>query len=126
MQFKGESMVVLHMLSEVVSVMVAALAGNWVGGQIRSGLMGQPVQSVRFQYTLADGRTVRNIPVVTKFYPALFGALLGKPRWLYAFLGGCAMGGLVSDRYERLLWRLVFENALPLNDTPAQDSAGVI
>ena len=118
-------MAVLNMLFEVVSVMLAALAGNWVGGQIRSGLTGQPVQSICFQYTTADGRTVRNIPVVTKFYPALFIGLLGKPRWLCAFIAGCAMGGWVGDRYEHLLWQFLFEQVLPLRDAPAGDATGV-
>jgi hypothetical protein len=112
-------------LVEIVSMAIAALAGNWAGGQIRSSLTGKPVQSIRFQHMLADGRTVGNIPVVTKFYPALLVGLLGKPRWLYAFLGGCAMGGFVSDRYERLLWQCVFEKALLCRDAPAKGAGAI-
>ncbi len=48
---------------------------------------------------------MRNVPVVTKFYPALVIGLLGKPRWLNAFLGGIVTGGLIDERYERLLWQ---------------------
>ena len=110
-------MIVLRMLFEVVSVIVAALAGNWVGGQVRSGLTGQPVQSIRFQYTAADGRSVRNIPVVTEFYPAVLVGLFGKPRWLAAFLGGCIMGALVGDRYEHLLWQGLFEKTPSVDET---------
>ena len=105
-------MVVLRILFELVSVIVAALAGNWLGGEIRSGLTGQPVQSIRFQFTTAKGQTVSNIPVVTKFYPALLFGLLGTPRWLTAFLAGVVTGGLVDERYERLLWRQL-EKGLP-------------
>jgi hypothetical protein len=108
-------MVVLRILFEAVSAVVAALVGNWLGGEIRSSFTGQPVQSVRFQFITRDGRTVRNTPVVTKFYPALLLGLLGRPRWLYAFLGGLVMGGLVDERYERLLWRQLAK-ALPSSE----------
>lgn len=101
----------LHLLVEAVSVIAAVLAGNWLGGAIRSSLTGQPAQSIRFQHTTAEGRTIRNIPVVTKFYPALFAGFLGKPRWFYAFLGGLAAGALVDDRFERLFWQR-FEKVL--------------
>jgi hypothetical protein len=108
-------MVILRILFEVISVIVAALAGNWLGGEIRSGLTGQPVQAIRFQFTTAKGQTVSNIPVVTKFYPALFAGLLGTPRWLTAFLAGVVTGALVDERVERLLWRQ-FEKNLPSSD----------
>jgi hypothetical protein len=102
----------LRVLPKLISTMGAALVGNWLGGQIRSTLTGQPVQSIRFEYTTTDGKVVRNIPVVTKFYPALLFAWLGKPRWLYAFLGGCVTGALVDECHERTLWRFLLQAGL--------------
>jgi hypothetical protein len=104
-------MFVVRMLAKPISLIVAVLAGNWLGGAIRSSLTGEPVQSIRFQYTTTEGRTISNMPVVTKFYPALLIGLLRKPHRLRAFLGGVATGALVDDRVERLLWER-FEKVL--------------
>ena len=118
-------MVVIRILLQIVSVPVAALAGNWLGGHVRATLTGQPVQSVRFRHTTADGRTIINIPVVTKFYPALVAGALGKPRWLYAFLGGVATGGLLDDRLETLVWDRVERIVLSSRDTTGKPT-GVV
>jgi hypothetical protein len=48
------------------------------------------------------GRKMGNFPVGTKLYPALLFSIIGKPRWLFAFIGRILLGGLVNDRYERL------------------------
>ncbi len=97
-------MSVLRFLLKACSVVVAALAGNWVGGKMRASLTGEEVQSIRFRHTIAQGQTITNTPVVTKFYPAVLAARLGKPRWLYAFCGGVLAGALISDRYGHGLW----------------------
>ncbi|MCJ7738820.1 MAG: hypothetical protein MUQ10_16150 [Anaerolineae bacterium] len=97
-------MSVQRFVLKACSVVVAALAGNWVGGMIRTSLTGEEVQSVRFRHTTAQGQRITNTPVVTKFYPAVVAARLGKPRWLYAFCGGVLAGALIGDRYEHRLW----------------------
>ena len=68
--------------------MVGALAGNWVGGMIRTSLTGEEAHSIRFRHITVQGQTITNTPVVTKFYPAVLAARLGKPRWLYALCDG--------------------------------------
>jgi hypothetical protein len=107
-----QPMVVLRSLFTTVSIMAAALAGNWVGGQLRAQATGQEVQSIRFRYTDRQGRTISNTPVLTKFYPALAAAAIARPRWLFAFLGGVAAGALIDDRYERCLWGRIGETLL--------------
>lgn len=104
-------MFLLRMLVEAVLSIAAALAGNWLGGELRSRLTGKPVQSLRFHYTTPEGRMISNMPVLTKFYPALLVGLLRKPHWLRAFLAGVATGALVDDRLERLMWER-FEKVL--------------
>mgnify|MGYP001768269115 CR=1 FL=1 len=104
-------MFIVRMLVKPISIVIAVLAGNWLGSAIRSNLTGEQVQSIRFQHTTADERTISNIPVVTKFYPALLIGLLRKPHSLRAFLAGVATGALVDDRLERLLWER-FEKVL--------------
>lgn len=113
---------ILRWLFRGMLVIGSALAGNWLGGQLRSTITGQRVQSLSFQYKTPQGRTIRNTPVVTKFYPALLLGSVGRPRWLFAFLGGLATGVLLSDRYERLLWQQVEKMWLhtPARMPPAQ------
>ena len=95
---------ILRSVLKTGSVVVAALAGNCVGGMICTSLTGEKVQSILFRYTTAEGQTITNAPLVTTFYPAVVAARLGKPRWLYAFCGGALAGALLGDRYERRLW----------------------
>jgi hypothetical protein len=119
--FEGGAMFVVRMLIKPISLIIAVLAGNWLGGAIRSSLTGEPVQSLRFRYTTPEGKTISNIPVVTKFYPALLIGLLRKPHRLRAFLAGVATGAFVDDRLERLLWKR-FEKALLSNDAGEKKS----
>jgi hypothetical protein len=104
-------MFLFRVVVKPISIVTAVLAGNWLGGAIRSNLTGEQVQSIQFRHTLADGRKISNIPVVTKFYPALFIGLQRKPHSLRAFLAGVATGALVDDRAELWLWER-FEKVL--------------
>ena len=95
---------VLRFVLKACSVVVAVLAGNWVGSKMRTSLTGEEVQSIRFRHTTAQGQTITNTPVLTKFYPAVVASRLGRPRWLYAFCGGVFAGALIGDRHEHRLW----------------------
>lgn len=85
----------------VLSVLLAALAGNWVGAQLRYLATGQTTSVLYTKYTNERGQTFSNAPVTTNFYPALLFARVGKPRWLFAFLGGALVTALIGDRFER-------------------------
>ena len=93
----------------LLTVPVATLLGNWVGGLLRFLLTGEEVQSIQFRYTSQKGRQMVNSPVATKFFPGLLLAFLGKPRWLSAFLGGLLTGSLVPDYLESLWLERVIE-----------------
>lgn len=99
-------------LTSVITISAAVLAGNWVGGQLRYLLTGEKVQTVSFVHTTPAYGKSRNIPVATKFFPALMIALLGKPHTLAAFLGGVWTGGLVPDAWEAAWLERVLEPAL--------------
>jgi len=105
-------MVIFRILLNTLSVMACALAGNWLGGTLRWLVTGEPVQSLQFKYENSRGKTIRNIPVVTKFYPALLISLIGRPRWLFAFIGGILIGALVDDRIEGYLWKIIDERMI--------------
>ena len=83
----------------------AALAGNWVGDNVRTMTTGGPERPLSLMHTTADGRTVVGFNVVlTNFLPALVLALLaGKPRSLFAFISGAVISALVGDSYEQAL-----------------------
>ena len=102
-------MIVLKVLGNLFSIIFAALVGNWVGGQIRFLLTGDPVQTIRFEFTTQKGREISNFPVTTKFYPALLISLISKPRWLYSLLGGVFTGLLLDDRIEAYFIERVIE-----------------
>lgn len=120
---KEQPMAVLRFLLKTASIIAAALAGNWVGGQLRAQVTGQDVQSIRFLYTDKQGSTISNTPVLTKFYPAVAAAAIGKPRWLAAFLGGVAAGALVDERYERALWERIGQTLLAKRSAVCRDQA---
>jgi len=100
-------MVVLQFILNTVLAVLATLAGNLLGGGVRSLLTGQQVQTIQFHYQSEGGREIKNIPVVTKFYPGLLFALIGRPRWVFTFIGGLLTGALVDDRFEHALWRWI-------------------
>jgi hypothetical protein len=100
---------ILRFVGNFLAVPAAALAGNWIGGQLRFYLTGERLQTIQFHYTSQKGRNFTNAPVATKFYPGLFFALVGKPRWLFALIGGLLAGGLVPDHWEHYWLERVIE-----------------
>jgi hypothetical protein len=101
--------VVLRCVFNIISTSLATLIGNWIGGQLRYYLTGEYLQTVRFVYKTHKGRTLTNSPVATKFYPGLLFSLVGKPRWLFALIGGVLAGGLIPDRFEHYWLEHVIE-----------------
>lgn len=94
----------------------AALAGNWIGGQIRWMITGETTASIHYIHTTANGLRVDNYPVNTKFFPALLFALFGRPRWLFAFMGGILASLWIDDKYEAIFMERVI---VPLIVDPA-------
>lgn len=90
-------------LSNLVSISAAALAGNWIGAQVHYIFTGQPTYAIQSEYTASSGLKLRNMPVITKFYPALLLTVFGKPRWFFGFLGGLLTGILVDDQLEDMI-----------------------
>ena len=64
-------MLILRWILGVLATATAALAGNWVGGQIRYMITGQTTQTIHFEHTTTTGLTMDNYPVATKFLAAL-------------------------------------------------------
>jgi len=97
--------------------LLAAFVGNQIGGLFRRELLGQPAQTIKFKFTDEDGETYTNIPVGTKLYPAWAFALVGKPRWLFALLGGLLAGALVDDRYEEMWVKMILSGVKKIEAT---------
>lgn len=83
----------------------AALAGNWVGSQMRAKTNGSESKPVGLVQSSSDGRTMIALNVtVTNFVPALLlGMLAGWPKSVYAFVSGVVISALVGDTYESAL-----------------------
>lgn len=101
-------MKIFRILFNLILTPAAALAGNWIGGQIRARLTGETVQTIQFEHTTASGMQMKNFPVSTKLYPALLFAFVGQPRWLFALLGGVLASLYIDDKYEAMLLENVF------------------
>ncbi|HBX68863.1 MAG TPA: hypothetical protein DEH25_05625 [Chloroflexi bacterium] len=110
-------MKVLRVIFGMLTTAGAAFAGNWIGGQIRSRVTGETVQTIRFEHTTESGLHINSFPVSTKLYPALLFALVGQPRWLFSFLGGVLASLYIEDKYEALFLERVIapliENRIP-------------
>lgn len=109
-------MKIFRFLFGFLSVPAAVLAGNWIGGLIRFKLTGETTATIHYMHTTADGLHMDNYPVSTKFFPALLFALLGRPRWLFAFLGGILASLWIDDKYEAIFLEQVI---VPLIVNPA-------
>jgi hypothetical protein len=81
----------------------AALAGNWLGDNLRAATTGDSAHQLGLIHAASNGQTVVGLNVaLTNFVPALLMALLaGRPRTLYAFVSGAVISALVGDGYER-------------------------
>jgi len=100
---------ILRWMGSLLAVPVAVLAGNWIGGQLRFYLTGDRLQTIQFRYTTQKGRKLTNSPVATKFWPGILFSMIGKPRWLYAVIGGLLAGALVPDHWEHIWLEQVIE-----------------
>lgn len=100
---------ILRWVMNFLMVPAAVLIGNWLGGELRYALTGVRLQTIQFRTTTRKGRELANSPVATKFIPGLCFGLIGKPRWLFALVGGLFAGGLVPDLWEQIWLERVIE-----------------
>ncbi|MDX1614105.1 MAG: hypothetical protein R3300_07315 [Candidatus Promineifilaceae bacterium] len=90
-------MFLIRLIGTLTSLLGGALLGNWVGEQLQAYLNGKPSRQTTFVHTNEDGETVIAINAVREhLIPALLFGLSGKPRWLFAFLGGVLASGLLE------------------------------
>jgi hypothetical protein len=109
-------MKIFRLIFGFLSVPAAALTGNWIGGLLLFKHTGETTATIHYVHTTADGIHMDNYPVNTKFFPALLFTLLGRPRWLFAFLGGILASLWIDDKYEAIFLERVI---LPLIFNPA-------
>ncbi len=92
---------ILKIILTPLSVLVAALFGNWLGGRWRALATGGASHEISLVQTGPDGETILAVnPLITNFGPALLASLLGRPPWLMAFVGGTLASRLMGDEYE--------------------------
>lgn len=92
----------------LIGVFMAALAGNWAGGQLRALVTGEKGRTMRFLHTDEQGETTVGANVaLSSFIPALLAGTLFKPRLLSAFFAGIAASAVLGDRLEGPLEELL-------------------
>jgi hypothetical protein len=97
-------MIVIRFLGTVASVILAAIAGNLLGGQIRMLVSEEPEELAQLFRRDEEGQLSVNIQAIESgIVPAILAAFIGKPRWLFAFLGGLIYSGLFDKDSQKLL-----------------------
>jgi hypothetical protein len=96
-------MKILSFYVRLFFIAVSILLGNRLGEELRFILTGRREHQLRFTQTTPEGETLVAVnPLMSNFLPGLVAAaLLGRPRWWNAFLGGLAASALMGDRYEK-------------------------
>jgi hypothetical protein len=102
----------LRWLLNFLKVIGAALAGNWIGAQLHTRITGEHASGVVYRYTDEQGLTYQNIPVSSNFTPAVLLSFLGKPGWVFAFLGGLLMSLVFGDRLEKPLMTWIIKTVV--------------
>jgi hypothetical protein len=94
----------------IFAVILAAMAGNYVGDKLRAQVTGQRGHQLEFIHRDEHGNTfiAANL-LLSNFLPALMISLLAKPRMVYSFLGGVVTSFLLGDRYEDEMWHQLDE-----------------
>jgi len=89
-------------LSSILVTLIAALAGNWAGEELRYRITGE--RGGRFRFTRSNGPgqemdlTVN--PALSNLLPALLVGGLRRPHAPWAFLSGALISAFIGDQYE--------------------------
>lgn len=94
-------MFIFRFIFITITTLLAALAGNWTGDRLRGQVSGQNGHQLRLVHTNEQGESIVAInPLLSNLMPALIMGSVGRPRWLYTFLGGVVASIFLGDRYE--------------------------
>jgi hypothetical protein len=110
-------MILIRFLIGLVAVPAAALAGNWVGDQLRASITGESMHEWRMVHETREGEKVIGInPRLTTFLPSVLSGFLGRPGWLSGFFAGLLFSLLLGSRLERPFWELVDRRLVSSNN----------
>jgi hypothetical protein len=92
---------ILKFILPPLSVLCAALLGNWLGNRWRATATGTSSHELSLIQKDTEGEIIVAVnPLITNILPALLASLLGRPAWLMAFVGGTLASRLLGDEYE--------------------------
>lgn len=95
---------VLRFFGTLLGIAVAAIAGNWLGSQVRAFVDNEPSPQFDLIVTSESGERVVNVGFLREnSLPAIMASFIGKPRWLYAFIGGVVYSGFFDEESKKLL-----------------------
>lgn len=94
-------MFIFRFIFKTITALLAALAGNWAGDRLRDQVTGQNGHQLRLVHTTEWGESIVSLnPLLSNLMPALIMGSMGRPRWLYTFVGGVLASAFLGDRYE--------------------------
>lgn len=98
---------IIRFIFQAFVIFLSVLAGNWVGGQVRSEQTGLPVDPLVSEFTVGS-RRYKNFPSVMRFYPAVLLTITSRPRWFWGFAWGFLAGRFVDDTIDQVLLSRIF------------------
>lgn len=98
------------LLFKILAIVLSAAAGNYIGDKLRAQVTKKPGHQLEFLHTDEHGNMfiAANL-LISNYFPGLFMALIARPRWMFAFLGGLSASFILGDRYEDWLWEKMDE-----------------
>jgi len=102
-------MKIFKFIFHLISVIVGALAGNWVGERWRALEVGDSEHELTFVQKDEQGEiTIAVNPLMTNFLPAvLLGVLTWPSGWGLSFVVGVLAARFLGDKYEGQFEELV-------------------
>lgn len=96
---------VFGFFARILTILTAAMAGNYVGDKLRVQLTGESGHQLEFVHRDEHGNTfiAANL-LLSNYLPAVLLAMVARPRTIFAFLGGMVFSFFLGDRYEDRLW----------------------
>jgi len=104
----------------IIVVLGAAIAGNYVGDQMRARATGEKGHQFQVTHKAGEDTVVALNPNLTNVGPAVLAGLVLQPHVIWAFLGGVLASGLLGEKYEKKAGEWVKQN-MPARGQPATE-----
>lgn len=97
-------MLIIRFFVTVLGIVIGAIAGNWLGRQLKAFVDNEPAPEFDLFLASDSGERIINVGFLREnLLPAVMASFVGKPRWLFAFIGGVIYSGFFDEESRKLL-----------------------